>query len=193
MLGGTFDPVHVGHLVLGEAAREQLGLDRVIFVPAGHPWRKPDRNVSPAGHRLAMLKLAVGRNSAFEVSTLEIEREGPSYSEITLAELQRANPGAELVFILGQDALADLPNWHDPRRVVELATLAVAEREGAESAVGEEPALAALDARIISVRMPVIAVSSSDLRRRVREGRSIRYLVPDEVAGYINQHGLYRD
>ncbi|HVP05706.1 MAG TPA: nicotinate-nucleotide adenylyltransferase [Dehalococcoidia bacterium] len=192
MLGGTFDPVHIGHLVLGEAAREELGLDRVIFVPTGHSWRKTDREITPAAGRLEMLRLAVAGNPHFEVSTLEVEREGPSYSEITLAALQEANPGAELFFILGRDALADLPNWHDPRRVVELATLAVAERGDMDSPLIEDPALARLNARIAWLPMPEIGVSATDVRARAAAGRSLRYLVPDSVAEYIARHRLYQ-
>ncbi|MEK7247543.1 MAG: nicotinate-nucleotide adenylyltransferase [Chloroflexota bacterium] len=192
MLGGTFDPVHIGHLVLGEAAREEIGLDRVIFVPTGHSWRKSDREITPAGHRLEMLRLAVAGNPNFEVSTLEIEREGPSYSEVTLAGLRDSNPGAEMFFILGRDALADLPNWHNPSAVVSLATLVVAARGEDMSPASEDSALARLNARIISLKMPVIGVSATDIRQRVHDGRSIRYQAPDAVAEYIEARGLYR-
>lgn len=192
MLGGTFDPVHIGHLVLGEAALEQLELDRVVFVPTGQPWRKSHREITPAPQRLEMLRLAVADNPRFEVSTLEIEHDGPSYSEATLAALKDANPGAELFFILGRDSLADLPNWHDPSAVVGHATLVVADREGVVTSAAESPAVAALNARIVSLRMPVIGVSSTDLRERVAAGNSVRYLVPDSVADYIESHGLYR-
>lgn len=191
MLGGTFDPVHIGHLVLAEAACEQLGLDRLIFVPTGVPWRKSHREITPAPQRLEMLRLAVADNPRFEVSTLEIEREGPSYSEVTLGALRDANPGCELFFILGRDALADLPNWHDPSAVVGLATLVVADREGEQSSAPDNSALARLNARIVSVKMPVIGVSSTEVRERVAAGRSVRYLVPGAVAEYIESHGLY--
>jgi nicotinate-nucleotide adenylyltransferase len=192
MLGGTFDPVHIGHLILGETARGEIGLNRVIFVPTGHSWRKPDREITPAADRLAMLRLAIEGNPHFEISILEVEREGPSYSEVTLAALRDANPGAEMVFILGRDALADLPNWHDPSAVVSLATLAVAARGDDMSWVSEVPALARLNARIVSLQMPVIGVSATDIRRRVHDGRSIRYQVPDAVAEYIEARRLYR-
>jgi nicotinate-nucleotide adenylyltransferase len=191
MLGGTFDPVHVGHLILGEAAREELGLDRVIFVPTGHSWRKSDREITPAVDRLAMLRLAIEGNPHFEVSTLEVEREGPSYSEVTLAALREANPGAEMFFILGRDALADLPNWHDPSAVVGLATLVVAPRGDDMPSVTENAALARLNARIVSLHMPVIGISATDIRQRVQAGRSIRYQVPAGVADYIALRGLY--
>lgn len=192
MLGGTFDPVHIGHLALGEAAREDLGLQRVIFVPTGHSWRKPGRDIASGADRLAMLNRAIAGNSHFEVSPLEVEREGPSYSEVTLAALQDANPGAELFFILGRDALADLPNWHDPSAVVRLATLAVADREDAGPSAQEDRALVRLKARIVRLTMPRIGISASELRERAAAGRSVRYLVPDGVAEYIREHGLYR-
>jgi len=192
MLGGTFDPIHYGHLVLGETAREEIGLDRVILVPTGHSWRKSDREIEVGARRLEMLRLAVTDNPKFEVSSIEVEREGPSYSEITLAALQEANAGADLYFILGRDALADLPNWHDPRRIVELATLAVAERGDAEPPPAEDPALARLNARIVFVHMPVIGISATEIRSRVAAGRPIRYLTPDPVSDYIEAHALHR-
>jgi nicotinate-nucleotide adenylyltransferase len=192
MLGGTFDPVHIGHLILGETARGEIGLNRVIFVPTGHSWRKPGREITPSADRLAMLRLAIEGNPHFEVSMLEVEREGPSYSEVTLAALREANPGAEMFFILGRDALADLPDWHDPSAVVSLATLAVAARGDDMSSVSEVPALARLNARVVSLLMPVIGVSATDIRRRVHDGRSIRYQVPYAVAEYIQARRLYR-
>jgi nicotinate-nucleotide adenylyltransferase len=191
VLGGTFDPIHVGHLILAESAREQLQLSRVIFVPTGHPWRKSGRAITAGADRLEMTRLATGDNPHFEVSTLEIEREGPSYSEITLAAIRDQDAGADLFFLLGRDALVDLPNWHDPSAVVGLATLVVADREGVEPPGVDDSALDRLNARIVSVRMPVIGVSATDIRDRVRVGRSIRYLVPHAVADYIESHGLY--
>jgi nicotinate-nucleotide adenylyltransferase len=192
VLGGTFDPVHIGHLIMGEAAREQLSLDRVLFVPTGQPWRKSHREITAASHRVEMLRLALAGNEYFELSPLEIDRDGPSYSEITLRALGDENPGADLFFILGRDALDDLPNWHDPSAVVRLATLVVAGREGVASSAGESSALARLKARIVPLDMPVIGVSSTDIRERSAAGRSVRYLVPDAVAEYIGLHGLFR-
>ena len=129
VLGGTFDPVHRGHLALATAAREELALDEVLFVPAGQPWRKAGRIVAPAQHRLAMLRLALDEEPAFRVETLELERPGPSYTADTLEAVAEARPGDELFFIVGEDALADLPNWVRPERILELATLAVARRD----------------------------------------------------------------
>jgi nicotinate-nucleotide adenylyltransferase len=185
VFGGTFDPVHIGHLVLAEAAREQAKLDSVLFLPAGQPWRKPDREVTPMAHRLAMVSLAIAGNESFDVSTAELEREGPSYTAVTLTALRRDHPGSELFFITGADALADMPNWRDPQRIVDLATILVAARGG------EAPAPAVEGARVQVVRMPEIGVSSSDLRQRVAAGASIRYLVPEPVRAYIAAHSLY--
>lgn len=191
VLGGTFDPVHLGHLVLGEAAREQLKLDCVLFVPTGFSWRKPDREITVAVHRLAMVRLAIADNPAFEASTIEIEREGPSYTDETLEEIGRAHPSAEMFFIMGRDALRDLPNWRAPARIVELATLAVAGRPGSEEETPLSAALPGFEARLTPLKMPAMGINASDIRRRVADGRSIRYLVPDAVAEYIDAHGLY--
>ncbi len=192
ILGGTFDPVHIGHLLLAECAREELGLERVIFVPAGRPWRKAAREVSPAEHRLAMLRLAVAGNDAFDVSTIEVEREGPSYTVETLEELRRRDPDASLFFIVGEDALADLPNWRQPQRILELATVAVAARSGEGPSLRQaEAMMPGLVARAVWLRMPVIEISATGIRERVRLGLSIRYRVPAAVEAYIRDHGLY--
>jgi nicotinate-nucleotide adenylyltransferase len=192
VLGGTFDPVHVGHLILSEAARQELTLDGVIFVPAGQPWRKSGREITAGADRLQMLRLATAGNPAFEVSSLEIDRPGPSYTEVTLAALQGENPGKELFFILGRDALTDFPHWHDPQRIAELATLAVAERTDAAVASEPEVSLPGVHVRLCHLRMPRVDINATAIRENVRDGRSIRYLVPDAVAAYIEERGLYR-
>lgn len=188
ILGGTFDPPHTGHLVLAERAREQLGLGKVLWVPAGEPSRKPDRRVTPGEQRAEMVALAIEGNEAFELSRLEIERPGPSYSVDTLEALRELYPDDELVFIIGRDALLDMPNWRRPERLVELATLAVAPREG-QDAVDAPPGLRA---RVEAIDMPRIDISATELRRRAAEGGSLRYLVPDGVRQYILDKGLYR-
>lgn len=182
VLGGTFDPVHIGHLVLGEAAREQLDLDRVLFVPTGVQWRKAGREIAPAKHRVAMVQLAIRDNPAFQVSTLEVEKPGPSYTADTLEALTEQNPGAELFVVLGRDAYQDLPNWVRPERIRELATLVVAAR-GGEGASVAAPA--------VGLEMPEIGISATGIRARVAAGLSIRYLVPAAVEAYIRDHGLY--
>lgn len=191
-MGGTFDPVHMGHLLLAECAREELGLERVVFMPAGRPWRKASREVSPAQHRVAMLRLAVGDNEAFEVSTMEVEREGPTYTVETLAEMRRRDPGAALYFIVGEDALADLPNWREPQRILELATVVVAARTGEGPNLRQaEAMMPGLVAKAVWLRMPIIEISASGIRERIRLGLSIRYRVPATVEAYIREHGLY--
>jgi nicotinate-nucleotide adenylyltransferase len=196
VLGGTFDPPHIGHLILAEEARLALGLGQVLFVPAGDPWRKAGRELSPRGDRLAMVRLAVGDDPYFAVSTIEIEKEGPSYTAETLTTLhEQFEAGTEVFFIMGADSLADFPHWREPQRVLELARLAVAERHEPED-VGLEEGLAedlarAMRERVVWLRMPLIAISASAVRDRVRQGLSIRYWVPQAVDEYIRQHGLY--
>jgi nicotinate-nucleotide adenylyltransferase len=193
--GGTFDPVHLAHLILAEEARCALGLARLLLVPAAQPWRKSHRVVSPAVHRLAMLRLAVADDPYFDVSTIEIDRGGPTYTVETLAAL-KAELGTEvdLVFILGEDALLDLPNWRDPEGILRLAYLGVAERgDGQGIDLGPvERVLPGIGERILRIPMPRIDISSSEIRRRVRDGGSIRYFVPRAVEEYITDNGLYR-
>jgi nicotinate-nucleotide adenylyltransferase len=196
VLGGTFDPPHIGHLILAEEARLALGLAQVLFVPAGEPWRKAGRELSPRQDRLAMVRLAVGDDPHFAVSTIEIEKEGPSYTAETLTALhEQFEPETDVFFIMGADSLADFPHWCEPQRILELARLAVAGRPEAEDA-GLEEGLAedlarAMRERVVWLRMPLIAISASAVRDRVRQGLSIRYWVPQAVEEYIRQHGLY--
>ncbi|MDP2674993.1 MAG: nicotinate-nucleotide adenylyltransferase [Dehalococcoidia bacterium] len=191
VLGGTFDPVHRGHLALARAARDELGLDELLFVPAGQPWRKAGRIVAAANHRLVMLRLALEGEGAFRVETLEMDRPGPSYTADTLEALRAARPGDELFFIAGEDALADLPSWVRPERILELATLAVARRTGVPQAAEER--LPGLSERVVWLKMPLLAVSASEVRERVRRGLPLEGMVPPAVAAYIREHGLYRE
>ncbi len=192
ILGGTFDPPHIAHLVLAESAREQLGLHTVLFLPAGEPWRKSGRSISPPADRLAMLKLAI--EPPFEISTLEVEKEGPSYTAQTLEDLRRKRPGEEFYFVLGEDALLDLPNWHRPQRIIEQATLAAAKRLQASAGPAElEALMSGLSKHVEWLEMPLMSISGSDMRQRVRQGRSIRYLVPAAVEAYIREQGLYKE
>jgi nicotinate-nucleotide adenylyltransferase len=195
ILGGTFNPPHLGHLVCAQEAYLQLHLDRVMLIPAWIPPHKPVEDEPGAAHRLELCRLAFERDeSRFAVSDLEIRREGTSYTVDTLKELHARAPDNEHYLIVGADIAAGLPKWRDPERVLSLATLAVAERPGTERAAVEQ-ALAQLrgggHARFFD--MPEIAVSSTMLRSRVREGLPIRYLTPDPVAGYVARHNLYRD
>ena len=194
VLGGTFDPPHMAHLVLAEAARSSLGLERVLFVPAGDPWRKAGQEITPAHHRLAMVRLAVADNPHFEVSTLEVDREGPSYTVDTLAALaEQYAPDAELYLLLGEDALRDMPNWKQPERIAALATVVVAPRPGgAGPGALPDSASPEVAARLVVLDMPVIDISATALRERARRGLSLHNLVPAAVARYIEEHGLYR-
>jgi len=196
VLGGTFDPPHIGHLMLAEEARLALSLGQVLFVPAGDPWRKAGRELSPREDRLAMVRLAVGDNPHFAVSTVELDRSGPSYTADTIAELRdQFGLETEFFFIMGADSLADFPHWREPLRILELARLAVAERpEPGDAPFGEalaEELAGALRQGVVWLRMPLVAISASAVRERVRRGLSIRYWVPPPVEEYIRQHGLY--
>ena len=192
VLGGTFDPVHLGHLVLAERAREQLELDKVLWLPAGDPWRKTERRVTAAKHRIEMVRRAIDGVGEFELSTLEIEREGPTYTVETLAALKERYPEGDLFFLLGQDALADVPNWHDPERLIALATMAVAARgEERRSAAALDRLVPGLSGRVTWIEMPHLEISATELRRRAAAGQSLRYVTPDAVARYIKEQRLY--
>jgi nicotinate-nucleotide adenylyltransferase len=192
ILGGTFNPPHHGHLVCAQEALVQCDLDRVVLMPVALPPHKVAEDDAGAEHRLEMCRLAVARDGRFAVSRLELEREGPSYTADTLRAIHESAPGDDLTFIVGGDMAHSLPTWREPEAVLSLATLAVAERVGARRQEIEErlDEVAAGD-RARFFDMPRIDVSSSEVRRRVREGLPIRYLVPDEVARYIGSHGLY--
>lgn len=187
LFGGSFDPPHLGHLALAEWAREALALDRVVFMPAGSPPHKTRRTLSPVRHRLAMIRLAVRGNPAFVVSALEARRSGPSYTVDTLRLLKLAHPGARLYLLMGADSLAEFETWHEPAAIRTLATLVVATRPAAP------PGQAARGARGVRwLDNPPLGVSSSGIRARARRGLSLRYLVPEAVAGYVARHRLYR-
>jgi nicotinate-nucleotide adenylyltransferase len=193
IMGGTFNPPHLGHLICAQEAYLQLGLDRVLLIPARTPPHKPVEDEPGPDHRLELCRLAIrGDEQRFDVSDLELARVGPSYTVDTLMELHSRAPDHELFLIVGGDIAAGLPNWREPERVLSLATLAVAKRRGtSRSAVFE--ALGRLrggeEARFF--QMPRIAISSTMLRDRVRAGQSIRYYVPDGVMSYIDRHHLY--
>jgi len=199
ILGGTFDPIHMAHLALAQEAAESLGLERVLFVPAGSPPHKPGTPITPGADRLAMVELAIAGNDRFEACRLELDREGPSLTVDTLATLsseqRESRGGAPLTLILSTDAFLGLMSWHEPRRILELARLAVAPRDGYPEA---GPAFLAaafpdLTDRAVFLDGPRIRLSATSLRQRAAAGRSLRYLVPDAVAAYIGDHGLYRN
>jgi nicotinate-nucleotide adenylyltransferase len=195
VFGGTFDPVHYGHLILAEQCREQGRLDEVLFVPAPRPPHKP-QPFARFDQRVEMLALALAGNATFRIEEVEKERAGPSYTVDTLTELQDRRPADELLLLIGADAVRDLPQWYEPRRIVEIAGLLVVGRP--ESSAPDLEELCArlglpLDAvRMEVIRAPLIDISSRDLRRRAAEGRSLRYLLPRAVECYIHDKRLYR-
>jgi len=225
LLGGTFDPPHIGHLVLAQRARAQFGAERAIFLPAGDPWRKTGTGnreqgtgaqalrkraselaeapgeeatgcgddaapVSSAKDRLAMVRLAVAGIDTFVVDDREIRRSGPSYTVDTLEQLH-AEGQTNLILVLGTDALDDLPNWKAPERIRELATVAIAPRPPAKAKRRKPAEQRALRSGEVWLEMPPIAISSTNIRQRVCDGRPIRHLVPEPVEAYIFDHGLY--
>ena len=192
ILGGTFNPPHLGHLISAQEAYLQLGLDRVKLIPARIPPHKPVEEEPGPQHRLELCRLAIHGDDRFEVSDVEIARDGPSYTVDTLEELHSSAPDHELFLIVGGDIAAGLPSWREPGRVLSLATLAVARRRGTPRAAVDQ-ALSTLPGgeRARFFRMPRIAISSTMLRERVRAGESIRYYVPDPVINYIDHHHLY--
>jgi nicotinate-nucleotide adenylyltransferase len=192
ILGGTFSPPHVGHLACAEAALSQLGLDRLLLMPVALPPHKDAGEDPGPEHRLAMCRLAAAGDERIEVSELEVDRGGPSYTVDTLRALHEASPQDELTFVAGGDMAASLPGWRQPEEVLRLARFAVAEREGAGRAEVER-ALTGLDGRdrVVFFDMPRIDVSSSAIREGIAAGRPVRDLVPDAVARYIELHGLY--
>jgi len=193
ILGGTFNPPHVGHLVMAQEALDQLGLDRVVLMPVSRPPHKEAADDPGPEARLELCRLAVAGDERLAVSALEIERGGASYTADTLRELHARQPEQELTFIVGGDMAHSLPAWREPEAVLSLARLAVAEREGVrrEDIATQLSELHRGD-RVVFFDMPRIDVSSSSIRRRVAEGRPVRYLVPDAVADAIGDHHLYR-
>lgn len=193
ILGGTFNPPHLGHLVAAQEAHRELELDQVLLIPASTPPHKPVEDEPGSEHRLELCRLAVDGDDRFTVSDLELRRDGPSYTVDTLDVLRSQSPADDLFLILGGDIAAGLPEWHEPDRVLELATVAIAQRRGTAKAAVQE-ALAQLSGgeRARFFQMPRIGISSTMVRRRVRAGQPIRYFVPDSVMHYIETHGLYR-
>lgn len=203
ILGGTFDPPHLGHLLIAETARVGLGLESVLFLPAGEPWLKSGQWITPAHHRLRMVQLAVADNPDFGVSDCEVRRSGPTYTVDTLRELRAGYPDAtELYFIVGSDVLAQFHRWKEPEGILELCRLAVIERPGGPpnslpidgiATMGERFPAAVASGAVVSVAGPRVDFSASELRRALAAGRSARYQIPDVVVAYIAEHELYRE
>jgi nicotinate-nucleotide adenylyltransferase len=192
ILGGAFNPPHTGHLVCAQEALVQLELDKVVFMPVGEAPHRVLEGDPGGEERLEMVELATADDERFEVSRLEIDREGPSYTADTLRSLRKAAPDDELFVILGGDQAAALASWHEPEEVLALATVAVAERlSWSRQAIGIKIGRLKGVETIRYLEMPIVQISSSSIRRRAAAGHPIRYLVPDRVAAYIEANGLY--
>lgn len=189
VMGGTFDPIHHGHLVAASEVQSWFDLDEVVFVPTGRPWQKADREVSAPEHRYLMTVIATAANPRFTVSRVDVDRDGPTFTIDTLRDLRRERPDADLFFITGADALTDIFSWRDAADVFSLAHFVGVTRPGAEM----DPATLAKipPDRVTMVEVPALAISSTDCRQRQRAGQPVWYLVPDGVVQYITKHGLY--
>ena len=189
ILGGTFDPIHLGHLIIAEQARDQYGLDRVLLIPSGHSYFKDNREqkVLSAQERLEMTRIAAEGYAPFTVSDIEVNRPGNTYSFETLEEIAAANPGAELFFIVGADTVCAMSTWKEPARIFSVCTVLAAMREDQTESLRRE-----FGARILPVNIPNIGISSTDIRQRVASGKSIHYLVPDALESYIMETGIYK-
>ena len=194
VLGGTFDPVHNGHIIVAEETRAQLNLAEVLFVPAGQPYLKEGNLISAAEHRVQMVCLAIAAYPYFKLSTMEIERAGPTYTIDTMAELQaQLGAGDELFFILGWDNLTQLPRWKEPSRLIKMCRLVAVPRPGypLPDLDSLEAAIPGLSQSLIVLDKPEVDIDATEIRNRVAQGLSIRHLVPEPVEEYIRQHKLY--
>jgi len=194
VLGGTFDPVHNGHLIVAEEAKTRLNLTEVVFVPAGQPWLKTERPITPAEHRLQMLRLALADKPYFKLSAMEIERAGPSYTIDTITELQgQLDAEDELFFILGQDNLVQLPQWREPSQLIQLCYLVAVPRPGSPRPKLKEleASIPGISQRVMLMDKPHVDISAEAIRDRVVRGLSVRHLVPEPVNRYLKEHKLY--
>jgi len=191
VMGGTFDPIHHGHLLTAEEAAVQFGLDEVVFVPTGQPWMKERTDVSPAEDRYLMTVVATASNPRFSVSRVEIDREGPTYTVDTLRSIGYAAGDAELFFVTGADAMLEIFQWKDPEEILSLAHFIAATRPGYDLTRFESEG-PTRHPNVSVMNIPALAISSTDIRDRIHEGRPIRYLVPEGVKSYIEKAGLYR-
>ena len=194
VFGGTFDPIHLGHLVVADEAREMLNLDEVLFIPAGQPWLKATTPVSASDHRMSMVEIAVRANPRFRAIDMEVKRSGPTYTVDTLAEIQIKLGGvAKLYLILGLDSLKEIAKWDRPAEIFEMCTVVGMSRPGVGdfNVEGLNSIAPNASTAVVLLDGTTISISGTDLRRRVSEGRSIRHRVPEGVEAYIREHGLY--
>ena len=194
ILGGTFDPVHNGHLAIAGEAQAFLNLNEVLFLPAGQPWMKSDRPISPARHRIEMVRLAIRPEPCFKLSTMEVEYEGPAYSVDTIARMKATSAKAsDIYFIIGWDNLNKLPLWKEPARLIEMCYLAAVPRPGYDRPDMKklEAEIPGISKKVILMDKPCVDISATDIRRKVAQGLSIKGLVPEAVEKYIKEKGLY--
>jgi len=195
VMGGTFDPPHIAHLIIAELARVRLKLDKVIFIPAGEPWMKSDRIVTSADERVEMVSLGISSNPAFSLSLLEVKRPGPSYTIDTIEQLSgEIGSDMSLFLLLGWDSVAEMPSWRAPDRITKMARIVAFPRPGfTRPEPGDlENAIPGITKRMIYVDGPYLDISSTCIRQMIKEGKSVRYLVPDRVRQYIDEHNLYK-
>ncbi len=194
ILGGTFDPIHIGHLILAEEAWHQLGLDKVLLTPAADPPHKRDQGKSPAEHRVRMVELAIADNPHLALSRVDVDRPGPHYTlDMVQLLLKQHGPGIELYFLMGLDSLVDLPTWHKPLDLMQQCHLVAFSRPDAEfDWTTLEAALPGIRSRVVLLPMPLLQISGSDLRQRARHGQPLRYQVLPQVEQYIQQQKLYQ-
>ena len=221
LVGGTFNPIHLGHLLIAEEARERLGLEEIVFIPTGQPWMKEGCPLTPPHHRLNMIRLAIQANPFFRVSSMEMDRPGPTYTVDTLSELHNQTGGSDdLYLVLGVDSLREFPRWKQPEKILELCSLVASPRPGypemdqgflkgihpsattvrptrssksVNDPLHSEPRLDISDNKLVFLEGPLVDISGTEIRRRVSQGMSVRYQVPDDVERYIYCYGLYRD
>ena len=194
IIGGTFDPIHNGHMTIAEETRVRLSLAKVVFVPAGLQWLKEDVHISAAEQRLQMVRLAIADRPYFKLSTVDTDRQGPTHTVDTITELQfQLGVKAELFFILGWDSLAELPKWHEPSRLIRICRLVAVPRPGhsAPDLKSLEAAIPGISQRVILLDSPRMDTSATAIRLRVAQGLSIGHLVPEPVERYISEHKLY--
>ena len=185
VMGGTFDPIHNGHLVAASEAASAFGLDKVLFVPTGEPWQKQD--ITASEHRLAMTTLAIAGNPLFEISAVDVQRAGPTYTVDTLREIHESNPDADVYFITGADSISQIESWKDSSQIWPLAHFVGVTRPGHSL---EVPKTASGNVSLLEI--PALAISSTDIRARVKSGKPIEYLLPNSVIDYIHAHHLYQ-
>jgi len=183
ILGGTFDPIHIGHLIAASSVYEALNLDSIVFIPAGDPWQKRDRELSSGRDRFEMVKLATSDDARFQASDIEISRSGPTYAIDTVREWKRLNPSDDIYWIVGSDALSGIPSWHEWEAFVSEVTVVSVNRIGQSSSVPFD---------VVSVEMPEVRISATELRNRFTNKLDTQYLVPQKVSEYISNQGLYQ-